>query len=82
MVIENCLCCWDKFVWWFSIASFWKHSYACFELIELVTSKLFWIFILFAWFIALKGLGCYNNDVGGAGDGIDSLGIFKIWSAN
>ena len=31
------------FVWWFSAASFWKHSYACFELIEDVTSKPFWI---------------------------------------
>jgi hypothetical protein len=36
----------------FSAASFWKHSYACFEIIEDVASKFFLIIELFAWFIA------------------------------
>ena len=54
------LYCLDKCVWWFSAANFWKHSYAYLKLIEDVASKYFWIIVLFAWFIALKGLGCYK----------------------
>lgn len=31
------------FVWCFSGANFYKHSFVCFEIIEEVASKLFWI---------------------------------------
>jgi len=58
------LCCWENFVWWFSDASFWKHGYVCSELIKNISSKLFWIIVLFAWFIGLKSLGCYKRGGG------------------